>query len=133
MPWRISRLLRRRLEDNSMWFKISQAIRKTLNAPIEGEALAVAWSLEHTKYFTLGCDDLIVVGDHKPLTKILGDRTLDEIANIRLFRLKQRTLPWIFEIYWMPRKGNSFHDILSLLKLWMIMRLADLQQQLIYS
>ena len=82
-------------------------------APIEGEALAVAWSLEHTKYFTLGCDDLIVVVDHKPLTKILGGRTLDEIANTRLFRLKQRTLPWIFKIYWMPGKGNSFGDATS--------------------
>ena len=62
-------------------------------APIEGEALAVAWALEQTKFFTLGCNDLVVVVDHKPLTKILGDRTLDEIPNPRLFRIKQRTLP----------------------------------------
>ena len=81
--------------------------------PIEGEALAVAWSLEQTRFFTLGCNELIVVVDHKPLTKILGDRTLDEIVNTRLFRLKQRTLPWIFEIYWMPGKGNSFGDATS--------------------
>ena len=39
-------------------------------APIEGEALAVAWGLEQTKYFTQGCDNLVVVTDHKPLTKI---------------------------------------------------------------
>jgi hypothetical protein len=57
-------------------------------APIEGEASAVAWGLEQTRYFTQGCDDLLVVTDHKPLVKILGDRTLDEIANPRLFRLK---------------------------------------------
>ena len=82
-------------------------------APIEGEALAVAWSLEQTRYFTLGCDNLVVVVDHKPLTKILGDRTLDEITNTRLFRLKQRTLPWVFEICWMPGKGNSFSDATS--------------------
>ena len=36
--------------------------------------------------------------DHKPLTKLLGDRTLDEISNPRLFRLKQRTLSWRFKI-----------------------------------
>ena len=82
-------------------------------APIEGEALAVAWSLEHSKYFTLGCDDLIVIVDHKPLTKILGDRTLDEIPNTRLFRLKQRTLPWTYKIHWMPGKGNLFSDATS--------------------
>ena len=82
-------------------------------AAIEGEALAVAWALEQTRYFTMGCDDLVVVVDHKPLTKVLGDRTLDEISNPRLFRIKQRTLPWIYEIYWMPGKQNSFSDALS--------------------
>ena len=67
-------------------------------AAIEGEALAVAWGLEQTKYFTQGCSNLTVVTDHKPLVKIFGDRTLDEIANTRLFRLKQRTLTWKFRI-----------------------------------
>ena len=67
-------------------------------APIEGEALAVAWALGQTRFFTMGCDDLTVVTDHKPLIKILGDRRLDEIVNTRLFRLKQRTLPWKFSI-----------------------------------
>ena len=82
-------------------------------AAVEGEALAVAWGLEQTKYFTMGCDNLIVVVDHKPLTKVLGDRTLDEIPNPRLFSLKQRTLPWLYEIYWMPGKSNSFSDATS--------------------
>ena len=82
-------------------------------APIEGEALAVAWALEQTKFFTLGCDNLTVVVDHKPLTKVLGDRTLDEIPNPMLFRIKQRTLPWIYQIYWMPGKCNSFSDAIS--------------------
>ena len=46
---------------------------KHLYAPVEGEALAVAWVLENTKFFTLGCDNLIVTTDHKPLVKIFGD------------------------------------------------------------
>ena len=86
---------------------------ETRYAPIEGEALAVAWALEQTKFFTLGCNNLVVVVDHKPLTKVLGDRTLDEISNPRLFRIKQRTLPWIYDIYWMPGKCNSFSDAIS--------------------
>ena len=36
-------------------------------SPVEGEALAVAWSLEQTRYFTLGCKELTVMTDHKPL------------------------------------------------------------------
>ena len=82
-------------------------------AAIEGEALAVAWGLEQTKYFTQGCDNLIIITDHKPLVKIFGDRTLDEITNSRLFRLKQRTLPWRFDIEHLPGKSNSAADAAS--------------------
>ena len=82
-------------------------------AAIEGEALAVAWGLEQTRYFTQGCNDLLVVTDHKPLVKILGDRTLDEITNTRLFLLKQRTLPWQFDIVHLPGRTNSAADATS--------------------
>ena len=53
-------------------------------APIEGEALAVADGLEKTRFFTLGCKDLTIAVDHKPLLKILGDRKLEDIPNERL-------------------------------------------------
>ena len=82
-------------------------------APIEGEALAVAWGLEQTRFFTQGCDNLLVVTDHKPLVKIFGDRLLDEIRNTRLFRLKQRTLPWRFNIAHLPGSSNSAADAVS--------------------
>ena len=36
-------------------------------AAIGGEALAVAWGLEQTRYFTQGCDNLVIVINHKPL------------------------------------------------------------------
>jgi hypothetical protein len=75
-------------------------------APIEGEALAVAWSLKQTRFFMQDCDDLLVVTDHKPLVKIFGDTTLDEITNTRLFRLKQRTMPWRFRMAHLPGKTN---------------------------
>jgi GNAT superfamily N-acetyltransferase len=79
-------------------------------AAIEGEVLAVAWDLEQTRYFTQGCDNLVVITDHKPLVKIFGDRTLDEISNSRLFRLKQRTLQWRFDIKHLPGKTNLAAD-----------------------
>ena len=79
-------------------------------APVEGEALAIAWSLEHTKFFTQGCDDLIVVTDHKPLVKLFTDRSLDQITNSRLFNLKQRTMPWRFTVKYMAGKENCFSD-----------------------
>ena len=82
-------------------------------AAIEGEALAIAWSLEQTRYFSQGCKDLRVITDHKPLVKLFGDRTLDEIKNTRLFRLKQRTLPYCFTISYMPGRTNVAADATS--------------------
>ena len=82
-------------------------------AAVEGEALAIAWGLEQSRYFTQGCDNLVVVTDHKPLVKVFGDRTLDEITNTRLFRLKQRTLPWYFSVAYLPGKTNTAADAAS--------------------
>ena len=75
--------------------------------------MAIAWALEHSKFFTMGCDDLTIVTDHSPLYQLLGDKCLDEIANFRLFRLKQRTLPWKFTMKWLPGKSNVSADALS--------------------
>ena len=82
-------------------------------SPVEGEALAIAWSLEQTKFFTQGCDHLVVVTDHKPLVKLFGDRTLDEITNPRLFSMKQRSLLWRFIPIHKPGKENYFSDATS--------------------
>ena len=55
----------------------------------------------------------MVVTDHKPLVKIFGDRTLDEISNTHLFRLKQRTLMWRFDIAHLPGTTNCAADATS--------------------
>ena len=57
--------------------------------------------------------NLIVVTDHKPLVKIFSDRTLDEISNTRLFRLKQRSLPWYFQVHHKAGVTNSAADAVS--------------------
>ena len=75
--------------------------------------MAIAWALEQSKYFTLGCEDLLVVTDHKPLVPILSDKDLNSISNPRIFRLKQRTLAWMFDIAHMPGISNLFSDAVS--------------------
>ena len=82
-------------------------------APVEGEALAIAWALENTKFFTRGCDDLVVVTDHKPLIQFFENRDLDQISNPRLFSLKQATLPWKFLVVHKSGKDNHFADATS--------------------
>ena len=56
---------------------------------------------------------IIYLTDHKPLVKLFGDRTLDEIANPRLFRLKQRSLLWRFKILHKPGKLHLAPDAMS--------------------
>ena len=67
-------------------------------APIEGEALAVADALDKARYFVLGCDNLVVAVDHKPLLKVFGDRSLENIPNPRLRNLKEKTLRYRFSM-----------------------------------
>jgi len=49
-----------------------------------------------------------VTGVADTLVKIFGHRTLDEISNMRLFHLKQRTLPWAFDICVSSRKEQPW-------------------------
>ena len=71
-------------------------------APVEGEALAVADALDKARFFVLGCSDLIIAVDHKPLLKVFSDRSLEEISNARLRSLKEKTLRYKFRMVHIP-------------------------------
>ncbi|XP_061178429.1 uncharacterized protein LOC133187074 [Saccostrea echinata] len=82
-------------------------------APIEGEALAVADALDKARYFVLGCKNLIIAVDHKPLLKILRDRSLEDIPNSRLRNLKEKTLRYRFRVTHIPGVKHRAADCLS--------------------
>nr|XP_054766956.1 uncharacterized protein LOC129274128 [Lytechinus pictus] len=82
-------------------------------APVEGEALAVADALDKARYFVLGCEDLIIAVDHKPLLKIFGDRALKGISNPRLMNLKEKTLRYKFRMFHVPGVRHRATDCLS--------------------
>ena len=71
---------------------------ETRYAPTEGEALAVAWALNHAHIFTQGCPRLIVSTNHKPLLGIFNDKPMESIKNPRLVRLKEHTLHFNFSM-----------------------------------
>ena len=73
----------------------------------------MAWALEQSKFFTQGCDRLTVATDHKPLISLLGQKSLDQVPNTRLFRIKQRISSWKFRITHCPGKANFFADASS--------------------
>ena len=82
-------------------------------APIEGEALAVVDALDKTRHFVLGCPNLVVAVDHKPLLKVFSDRSLDKIPNPRLRNLKEKTLKYRFQITHIPGINHTAADALS--------------------
>ena len=86
---------------------------ETRYAPIEGEALAVAYSLHQCRYFVMGCKDLTVVTDHLPLLHILNDRSLADIGNRRLQNLKEKTLSYQFSIAHVPGREQLGADAAS--------------------
>ena len=79
-------------------------------SPVEGECLSAAVGLRKFKHFVLGCNDLILVVDHKPLLKILGDKKLDEIDNMRLLKLKEKTMAFKFQVVHCPGKFHKAAD-----------------------
>ena len=83
---------------------------ETRYSPTEGEALAIAVALESSRYYTLGCPKLMVAADHKPLLGILSDRAFDSIDNPCLIRIKQKTLPWNFDLVYVPGKQHVAAD-----------------------
>ena len=82
-------------------------------APVEGEALAVVDALKKARHFVLGCPDLVIVVDHKPLLKIFGDRLLEDISNPRLLNLKEKCLQYKFRMVHIPGVKHAAADCLS--------------------
>lgn len=81
--------------------------------PIEGEALAVADALDKARFFVLGCSDWTVAVDHKPLLKVLGDRSLQDIPNARLRNLTEKTLRHRFRMVYIPGIRHKAADAVS--------------------
>ena len=82
-------------------------------APGEGEALAVVYALQKTKYFTIGCKKLYIATDHKPLLGTFSDRGLEQVDNPRLRKLKGKTMMYDFKMLYVPAKKHAGPDALS--------------------
>ena len=75
-------------------------------APIEGKV----YGLESARHFVLGCNNLVVATDHKPLLGVLNNRHLGDIKNERLLSLKEKTLPYRFSIIHIPGQKQKAPD-----------------------
>ena len=69
--------------------------------------------LERTKHFVLGCKQLYVATDDKPLLGSFGDRNLEQVENSRLRRLKKKTKMIDFKMIHVPARKHAGPDDLS--------------------
>ena len=86
---------------------------ETRYAPTEGELLAIAWGLNHSRIFTRGSPNLTIVTDHKPLLGILNEKPLNAIKNPRIIRLKEQTFSFNFKMRYNKGKWQRGPDALS--------------------
>ena len=80
---------------------------KSRYAPIEGEALALIYALESCRMFVLGCPNLIISVDHKPLVPIFSDRAMEKNIQSEVVQL-QRTFPHV-SFHHETHPGQSSH------------------------
>ena len=80
---------------------------------VEGELQAVVDGLHRSRYYTQGYDRLIVGVDRKPLLGIINGKWLEDIDNMRLRRLKEKTVVRKFNIVHSPGRKNCGPDARS--------------------
>jgi hypothetical protein len=61
----------------------------------------------------MGCKNLHIQTDHRPLVKLFGDRTLDEINNRRLINFMEKAMAWQFAIHYVPGRSIPGPDATS--------------------
>lgn len=106
------RMLQRRMEDVAHRLTIYSQGRIQIR-PYRRGSIGGVYALSKTRHFVLGCPDLTIIVDHKPLVAIFGDRSLEQIDNIRLRGLKEKTLQYSFKIQHIQGIKNIVPDALS--------------------
>ena len=87
---------------------------ETRYAVIELEALSVAWAVRKCHIFLCGLPSFQILTDHRPLVPILNSKTLDEIENPRLQRLRMKiSEAGVFTASWRAGAEHVAPDALS--------------------
>ncbi len=81
-------------------------------ATIELECLAIYYGIDKCSFYLKGCPDFTVVTDHRPLVEIMA-KSLFEIENSRLQRIRGKIDNYRFKIQWRPGKDHMIADALS--------------------
>ena len=108
----------RQQDDAGSWHLIQCGSRflsdaESRYATIELELLAVAWACKKCALYISGLQRLEVVTDHRPLIPIINQKSLADIENPRLQRLRARLTPYNIAAVWRAGKLHAIPDALS--------------------
>ena len=78
----------------------------------ELELTAIVWSIQKCNFFLKGIETFEVVTDHRPLVGIFS-KTLPQIENPRIARLREKIQDHPFKVQWVAGKDNVIADALS--------------------
>ena len=82
-------------------------------AVVELEMLAVTWAVRKCHVYLAGMQEFRLITDHRPLVPILNTKSLPEIENPRLQRLREKLMPYSFTAVWKAGKTHQLPDALS--------------------
>ena len=63
--------------------------------------------------FVLGCTNLKVITDHKPILSIFNSRDLSTVLNPGISKLKEKTIQFKFTVQYCPEKWHKAADAVS--------------------
>ena len=81
-------------------------------APIEQECLAVQWGIDRAQHYLRGCPHFTVLTDHRPLEGLFK-KSLGDIDNRRLQRIREKLVGYTFDINWVEGKSHLIADAFS--------------------
>ena len=79
---------------------------------VELECLAIQYGMRKCDFYLRGHPHFTVITDHRPLVGVFK-KSLDDICNPRLLRIREKTIPYNFTVEWMAGKENVVADALS--------------------
>ena len=79
---------------------------------LELELTAIVWAINKCDFFLKGINKFEVVTDHRPLIGIFA-KSLPQIDNARITRLREKVSDRPFEVKWLAGKDNVIADALS--------------------
>lgn len=82
-------------------------------APIEFEALGVAWAVKKCHYFLAGLPEFLIRNDHRTLIPILNTYSLNDIENPRVRRLVEKLRPYKYRAEHISGEKNVVADAFS--------------------